>query len=294
MRENIVSLTPSLRRYAHALLGRWPVADRRASGPLPSGSRIGADQDADDLTHVALLNFWRAGLAPLHDDSVSALPDGALRLALLRCITSLAQAALRQSGSEQGVTPEFDAKNLQMSADLAPKRKVYFPWGPEARALPRLPFESRALLALAALEQLTYDEIGQVLDMGAGQVLAKLARARALMANEISGESRPHLHPAGRAPEADLHLFADDLLEQPRRAEIEALLEEDAESARRVEEWRRGAERLRGAFAGLLKEPVPVTLNFAPAVAARPRRTRQSWLKGLAGRLAPRPAMRAH
>jgi DNA-directed RNA polymerase specialized sigma24 family protein len=286
MRENIVSLTPSLRCYAHALLGRWPLADRRVVG------RIGADQDADDLAHVALLGFWRAGLAPLDDGSAPAMPEGALRLALLRCITSLARAALRQSVAEQAEAPDLDDKDL---LDPAPKRTRYFPWGPEARALPRLPFESRAVLALAALEQLNYDEIGQVLDMSAGQALAKLARARGQMANEVSGESRPFLRAAGQVAEADLHLFADDLLEESRRAEVEALLQTDSDSARRAGEWRRGAERLRGAFAGLLREPVPVTLNFAPSVAARPRRARQSWLKGLAGRLgAPRPALRAH
>jgi DNA-directed RNA polymerase specialized sigma24 family protein len=240
MRER-VGLTLSLRRYAHALLGRWPVAGARGC------SRSRADQDADDLAQAALLGFWRAGLLQARG---SLQPSGGLRLALLRCLTLIARDFAR-----------FD------EGAPACRGGRHFPWSPEARALPRLSFESRALLALAALERLDYEDIGAVLDMSAAQALAGLARARAELSSEVTGRGaracQPRLRIASGVREEDLHRYADDLLEPARRVEIAALLEEDEEAARRVEEWRRGAERLRGAFATLEAEPLPATLDFS-------------------------------
>jgi DNA-directed RNA polymerase specialized sigma24 family protein len=264
MREDIASLTLSLRRYAHALLARWPAPDARA------GARRRADQDADDLAQEALLGFWRAGLLPRGEETASALPPGTVRLALLRCLTGLAREFLRQGEA----WPQREAGER------------HFPWSPEARALPRLPLEARALLALAALERLDYEDIGVVLDMSAAQALAKLVRARALLAGEISGVRQPHLRAAGAVCDADLHGYADDLLAPGRRAEIAARLERDAEAARRAEALRRGAERLRGAFAALEAEPLPATLNFRPPAPARVRAQKKrrngllAWLAG--------------
>ena len=87
MRETTASLTPVLRRYAHALLGRWPLAGARAD------ARSRADQDADDLAHEVLLSFWRAGLLRRE---AGAQPSGSLRLALLRCLTALAREFSRR------------------------------------------------------------------------------------------------------------------------------------------------------------------------------------------------------
>ena len=270
MRETVASLIPSLRRYAHALLGRWPVAGERAC------ARSRADQDADDLAQAALLGFWRAGL--LRDSGGPAQPSGALRLALLRCLTRLAREFVGDDGAvERG------------------EGGRHFAWSPEARALPRLSFDSRALLALAALERLDYQDIGAVLDLSAAQALARLARARAELSSEISGRRQLHLRLACGVCEADLHSYADDLLEPARRAEIAALLEQDDEAARRVEEWRRGAERLRGAFATLEAEPLPATLDFSPPKPAtgRLRGTKTSlrsvfaWLAGAPRTAAP-------
>jgi len=252
MRETIGSLTLSLRRYAHALLGRWPVVQA-------VGARSRADQDADDLTQAALLGFWRAGLMQA---DASTQPSGALRLAALRCLTRIAR--------------EFVGDDAPADLDGG---RAHFPWAPEARALPRLSFDSRALLALAALERLDYDDIGTVLDMSASQALTRLARARAELSSEITGHRQPHLRQASCLCEADLHSYADDLLEPERRAEIAALLEQDAQAARRAAEWRRGAERLRGAFATLEAEPLPATLDFSPPkpVVPRARRAKKSW-----------------
>ncbi|MCW2275515.1 hypothetical protein GJ654_13120 [Rhodoblastus acidophilus] len=263
MRER-VGLTLSLRRYAHALLGRWPVAGARGR------ARSRADQDADDLAQAALLGFWRAGL--LQGSGSPVQSSGALRLALLRCLTRLAR--------------EFSRYDEGAAAGAASR---HFPWSPEARALPRLSFESRALLALAALERLDYDDIGAVLDISAAQALAGLARARAELSCETTGRRQQRLRIASGVREADLHRYADDLLEPARRAEIAALLDEDEEAARRVNEWRRGAERLRGAFATLEAEPLPATLDFSRRKPAPPAFRAKGSLKSVFAWLAGAP-----
>jgi len=256
MSESVLSLTLSARRYAHALLGRWPVAEGVAGG------RRRADQDADDLAHQGLLSFWRAGL--LSCEELAEQPPGALRLALLRRLTRMAGELVRNAGAAG-----YDRQAAGGGGDRRFAR--HFPWAPEALALPRLPFESRAVLALAALERLDYDAIGLVLDMSAAQALARLARARAELTSALSGRRQPHLRAAAHMCESDLHGYADGVLAPERRAEVEGWLERDAEAARRVAQWRRDGERLRGAFATLDAEPLPAILNFRPPVLAARR-----------------------
>lgn len=66
--------------------------------------------------------------------------------------------------------------------------------------------------------------------------------------------------------DATLHAYADDRLSPERRAEVEAVLLRDAETARRVEAWMDEAEALRAHAAAELDEPVPARLRavFAP------------------------------
>jgi DNA-directed RNA polymerase specialized sigma24 family protein len=264
-----VDLTPRLRRYAHALLCSWPASPRSGE----AGPRV--DQDADDLVHEAMLGFWRAGFRRTGfagDEGASrndgALPITALPIALYRRVTLLARDHFTRKASAilNSETP--------VSGDGEPR---HFAWAPEARALPQLDLDLRALLALVALERLTYAEAGAVLDLPAERVLARLAVARARLASAISGEARSHLRalpspaaesgaigPAGRpVTEGDLHRFVDEWLDARRSAEIGAALEAYPDIMRRACEWRRQSERLRRAFEPLLREPLPLSLNFA-------------------------------
>jgi DNA-directed RNA polymerase specialized sigma24 family protein len=284
MRETVASLTPCLRRYAHALLGRWPIPESRAG----AGRR--ADQDADDIAQEALLGFFRAGLLRRDGGGLTAQPSCAVKLALLRCVTRLT----REASLGAATVEEAEGGGGARRDRRRPPQKHY-PWAPEARALPRLSFESRALLALAALERLDYEEIGAVLDMSADQALVKLARARAEFASELTGFRQSHLRPASAVCEADLHGYADDLLTPRRHDEIAALLRRDDEAARRAQEWRRGAERLRGAFAALEAEPLPANLNFDRPPARRRAAPRRFWRRLLAWvARAQEPVIAAH
>ena len=75
----------------------------------------------------------------------------------------------------------------------------------------------------------------------------------------------------GNAPvsEAELHAFADGLLSDGRRAEVEAYLATRPDEAERVRAWRRQAEGLHALYDGVLAEPIPAALALGP-----PRRSR--------------------
>ncbi len=258
MGERIVGATPRLRRYAHALLAAWPRGDGALS-PRADQDAPRADQDADDLAHEALLAVWRAGGRGAEKD---------LDAVLFRRTTILARR-------------RFSARAAQLLAgdqgrgkDVSSESAGHFAWAPEARALPRLPLDLRAILALVVLERLNYADAARALDMPEQRALARLSVARARLASEISGDGRRRL--IALAPnermvaESDLHRFADDLLDEDRSAEIAAFLETSPKAARRVAEGRRQSERLRRAFAPLRTLPLPPSLDFAaPETGAR-------------------------
>lgn len=233
-RETLIRLTPPMRRYAHALL-----ASARA------------DEDADELVRQALLGVWRGGDA--------AGDERGLRFTLYRRIASLADEFMSCAEDAQDAA-EYAA------AGRRPRRGRFCA---AAHALASLPLDLRAVVALAALERLDYHAIGEVLDMPAERVLARLAVARAQIASEVSGRRRPHLFvvaarpSVGAARQADLHGYADNLLEPARRAEMRLFLATRPELARRAAEWRRQNDALLLAYRPLLRQPPPPWLNFA-------------------------------
>jgi RNA polymerase sigma-70 factor, ECF subfamily len=70
-------------------------------------------------------------------------------------------------------------------------------------ALAALPVAYREVLVLRELEDLPYRDIARIADIPIGTVMSRLARARGLMRETLSGESRPTLRtvPASRCRE---------------------------------------------------------------------------------------------
>ncbi|KDP84968.1 MULTISPECIES: RNA polymerase sigma factor [Cupriavidus] len=67
------------------------------------------------------------------------------------------------------------------------------------RALARLPEAQRAVMLLVGLEQLTYAEAAQVLEVPVGTVMSRLARAREQMRLLMDGASEANPQASGRA-----------------------------------------------------------------------------------------------
>ncbi len=64
--------------------------------------------------------------------------------------------------------------------------------------------------------------------------------------------------------EAELHAYADDLLSDARRADVEVYLDAHPEHRAEVEVWRTQNESIAALYADILKEPIPHRLPLAP------------------------------
>ena len=64
--------------------------------------------------------------------------------------------------------------------------------------------------------------------------------------------------------EADLHAFVDGWLPVDRRTDILRLLASSRADRALVEAWQDQTDALRGAFAGVEREPLPAALNLSP------------------------------
>jgi RNA polymerase sigma-70 factor (ECF subfamily) len=57
------------------------------------------------------------------------------------------------------------------------------------RELARLPAEQREVLVLAAVEEMRYEEIAEILSIPVGTVMSRLSRARAKLRRSMGSES---------------------------------------------------------------------------------------------------------
>jgi anti-sigma factor RsiW len=69
--------------------------------------------------------------------------------------------------------------------------------------------------------------------------------------------------------EADLHAFLDEEIAAERRDKVAEHLEQKPLDAALIDAWRAQNEALRGAFARLAREPVPLSLSLAQPLAMR-------------------------
>ena len=161
-RENLITQhIPRLRRYARALTGERSAADDLVQDTLERG--------------LSRFHLWRQG--------------SDLRAWLFTIMHNIYVNQTRSRVRHPHETLD------EPHADALPAREP--DWG-ELRdidaALSRLPGEQRAVLLLVGLEQFTYEEAAQVLDIPLGTVMSRLSR----------GRERLRLILAGDAPSATL------------------------------------------------------------------------------------------
>lgn len=138
----------------------------------------GNPEDAMDLAQEAFLNAWR-GLKFFKGDS--AFSTWVYRLASNACIDHLRRQKRRRDISapmpvdeEDDSTPDVPDERFQPEQELERqelRRAV-------AKGLEQLSDEHRQVLVMREINGLSYQEIGDILDLEAGTVKSRIARAR--------------------------------------------------------------------------------------------------------------------
>jgi RNA polymerase sigma-70 factor (ECF subfamily) len=159
MMRLIEPLIPALRRYARALL-----RDRTA---------------ADDLVQDCLeraIGRWH-----------QRRPDGDARSWVFTILHNLAMNQLRRSSARGRHVAIEDADDEALSRP--PVQEDALRHADLLQALAALPEEQRSVILLVSVEDLSYAETAQVLDIPIGTVMSRLARGRERLRRAMAGEA---------------------------------------------------------------------------------------------------------
>lgn len=146
MKEELLSLMPALRRFAYSLTG--------------------SKQDADDLLQNTLERLLSRP-APAEVELVK----WAFRVCRNLWIDDYRARKVRQSEPLDEVADETSVDSEKMICNQITLRQVNI-------ALDKLPDDQRSVLALIAVQGMSYKEVAETLSIPMGTVMSRLARAR--------------------------------------------------------------------------------------------------------------------
>lgn len=138
---------------------------------------LGSPDDAMELTQEAFVRAWQA--LPQWQ------PNARFRTWLFRIANNAALDVLRRRATvafeplDDALEPLHHGAGPERQAELSQELREL------ERALARLAPEHRDILLLREVENMSYEEIGQVLALEAGTVKSRLARARAALIEHI-------------------------------------------------------------------------------------------------------------
>lgn len=160
MREQMIANLPRLRRFAYALTGSTADADDLLQGTVERVLSKGVPEDANVAKWMYRVsrNLWIDEIR-----SRSRGPE----------YGDPADVAATATDPAQGEAAMHDRLQL----------------GEAHRAMQDLPFEQRQVLALVAVEQCTYRETAEILEIPIGTVMSRLTRARAKMVQLLDRRS---------------------------------------------------------------------------------------------------------
>jgi RNA polymerase sigma-70 factor (ECF subfamily) len=177
LREDIEKLTPSLRRFARALVAHEPDD---------------APDIADNLVHDALARAWRADWSRRTQDP---------RLFLYAAITSSNRQRMRTRPPAQAPAERVGPSSASGGGPSASSQSSAPCTLPNARrhgvthALDAMALEDREAFLLVVLEGLTYAEAGDVLGIPRGALTGRLMKARQKLSASLDapnpGDPRP-------------------------------------------------------------------------------------------------------
>ncbi|WP_246422754.1 RNA polymerase sigma factor [Mycoplana azooxidifex] len=157
----IEPIVPALRRYARALL-----KDRSA---------------ADDLVQDCLeraIEHWH-----------QRRKDGNPRAWIFAILHNLAMSRLRRSGRTPTHVALDDAHNESLS--VAARQEDHLQYRDLLHAIDLLPEDQRTVLLLVTVEDLSYADTAQALNIPIGTVMSRLSRARERLLKLMSGDAQP-------------------------------------------------------------------------------------------------------
>jgi RNA polymerase sigma-70 factor (ECF subfamily) len=143
----LVAQLPGLRRYAMALAGNAALADDLVQDSIEKALR-----QSGQLRELALLSRWLRRI--LHNLYIDEL------------------RRRRGKGSQADIMDFADHPALSLPADDSAQGRDFL------RAMNALNFEHRQILLLVGLEDMSYREIAEELNVPIGTVMSRLARAR--------------------------------------------------------------------------------------------------------------------
>jgi RNA polymerase sigma-70 factor (ECF subfamily) len=158
MLVQVEPLIPALRRYAHSLLH----------------NRAAADDLVQDCLERAVSRWYQRR-------------DGNVRAWLFTILHNLAINQFRQSATRGRHLPIDEASEGDFGEDAAPDQRLMYQ--DVLNKLAKLPRDQQAVLLLVAVEDLSYADAAQVLDIPAGTVMSRLSRARERLQQLIEGTS---------------------------------------------------------------------------------------------------------
>jgi RNA polymerase sigma-70 factor (ECF subfamily) len=154
---------PALRRYATALLRNR--------------------EEADDLVHDCLVR----ALDKLH----TRREEADVRAWLFTIMHHHFISQMRRRRSRP--TPEPLDDHHENAVGLRPVQEDALHWRDLQRGLQLLPEEQRSVILLVSVEDMSYAEAAQVLDVPVGTIMSRLARGRERLRQHTGQEARPPL-----------------------------------------------------------------------------------------------------
>ena len=155
----LIEALPRLRRYALSLSRMSDVADELVQGACERALASAALDDEmrfDAWMFRIVRNLWYDRLR-----------------------------RLRTRGEELDVTARDDL--VAVEGEAVPERRMLLRRA--SQAIDRLPDEQREVLLLVCVEELSYRDAAEVLDLPIGTVMSRLARARKRVAEDIGVET---------------------------------------------------------------------------------------------------------
>lgn len=161
MREELIELVPSLRKFAYSLTGNL--------------------HDADDLLQTTIERLLSK---PLPDQVT--LMAWAFRVCRNCWIDEYRAKKVRVHAND---TLSYEANSASCHADMDEVITQTVTLKQVSSAMDELPCEQRETLSLVAVQGMSYAEASDVLQVPKGTIMSRLARARAKISNLLNSQS---------------------------------------------------------------------------------------------------------